>query len=424
MRTAPDAETRARRAEVLALLGATGPFPLPAGASADAWDARLETLGAPLHPWLAHRLAALGMEQDLPAGTRARLRASLQASAVAELRRRSALIEIVEAFGAGGIPFVLLKGMALAHTHYPAPQLRTMSDIDIWLQPERCADAVALLGRSGWRIPGRYATHVRAPADALLLERPDAPFVLEVHTWPPSLGRDSTASERIWARCDHATIAGRQVRVCSTRDLVAHLCLHLTRKHGCSDGLRGLVDLACVARHIPDDPTWRALGAWHRDDGVALWTSFALAMARDLVGAPVPASYFAAAGAPPVPETLRSLALEQLWDHEPTTMRGVEGMLAGELGGPLHALRNYVRDFYAAPGADGRRWWRALPSRLRFDLTVRIPRYWRALRRGELRRTRLSRRATMIQDRHALIDGLKALAPTLSEGPPAPSAPR
>lgn len=424
MPTAPDVETRARRADALAFLNATGPITLPAGVSADAWAARLETLGAPLHPWLSHRLAALGMERDIPEGIRDRLRASQQASVVAELRRRSALVEIADAFRASRLPFVLLKGMALAHTHYPAPQLRTMSDIDIWIQPDRFADAVAILGRTGWQVPARYATHVRAATDALLLARPETPFVLEVHSWPPSLGRDASASERIWARCDRVTIAGREVCVCSTRDLVVHLCLHLTRKHGCSDGLRGLVDLACVARRIPDDATWRTLGAWHHDDGVALWTTFALAMARDLVGAPVPPSYFAAAGAPPVPETLRSLALEQLWDHEPTTMRGVEGMLAGELGGPLHALRNYVRDFYAAPGADGRRWWRALPSRLRFDLTVRIPRYWRALRGGELRRGRLARRATMIRDRHALVDGLEELARGLSEWPPAPSAPR
>jgi hypothetical protein len=58
---------------------------------------------------------------------------------------------ITAAFANAGLPLVVLKGSALAQTVYPDPACRPMSDIDLWLEGERMAEAVDLMSGLGFQ---------------------------------------------------------------------------------------------------------------------------------------------------------------------------------------------------------------------------------------------------------------------------------
>lgn len=412
----PGARTLAQRAEVLALLTDEGPPPWATGDRSEDWLDRLTIAGSRLHPWLAFRLERTGVLAVVPEPARGILRAATRASTVRELRRRAQFVECAAALDDAAIPFVVLKGMALSYLVYPDPSLRPMSDIDLWVELPRREDALRILHGLGWRIPERYALHAPPREETVLLELSGAASIIELHTQPHSIARDLSDGPAIWRRCESRVVAGREVRVCSPSDQLVHLAIHLARKHGFSDGLLGLLDLALCARQVADDDAWEVLGATHRAQGVTPWTSMAFALARDLLRAPIPSGYFEAAAAAEPPGELVDAAVEQLWDREPSTLHGVDGMVAAGSGGVLGSIAAYIRLFYASPGADGRPWWRALGPRLHYDMTYRASRYLKALRNGEFRRDRLAHRARMRRERDALIAAI--------ERPPAPSVPR
>ena len=408
--------TLARRAEVLALLSAEEPPRMASGDSAGDWADRLAIAGSRLHPWLAYQVERLGLTTQLPAPTRSLLAAASRASVLTELRRRVHFAACADALDAAGIPFAVLKGMALAYSVYTSPALRPMSDIDLWIDQRRRDDTLRVLASLGWRRPARYAVHALMPEDVVLLELADSGHILELHTRPLSIARDAAAGASVWERCVRRDVAGRSVRVCAPGDQLVHLAIHLARKHGFSDGLVGLLDVRLCAQRVEGENAWIALGATHRSQEVTPWTSLTFTIARDLLRAPIPATYFEAARAvEPAPALVRA-AVEQLWDREPSTLRGMDGMVAAGTRGAFGSIIAYIRLFYAAPGADGRSWWRALGPRLRYDVTLRALRYFKAVRNGEFRRDRLVHRARMVRERDALIAAI--------DRPPAPNAPR
>lgn len=66
---------------------------------------------------------------------------------VTEMRR------VVQALGAAGIRAVILKGSALAYTHYPEPWCRTRADLDV-LVPRPQRDAAGRVLRAAGYVPG------------------------------------------------------------------------------------------------------------------------------------------------------------------------------------------------------------------------------------------------------------------------------
>jgi hypothetical protein len=60
------------------------------------------------------------------------------------------LNRITAAFAEVRLPVVVLKGSALVQTVYPDPACRPMSDIDLWVAPERMAEAAALMVELGF----------------------------------------------------------------------------------------------------------------------------------------------------------------------------------------------------------------------------------------------------------------------------------
>src|SRR5262245_5987642 len=95
-----------------------------------------------------HLLLAYGMA---PAQRRAAsLDAELRAAAVVEAWRSRQTQAVVAALSAAGVPSVLMKGAALAQTHYALPSLRPRGDLDLMIDPAAVDVAAAALTRAGW----------------------------------------------------------------------------------------------------------------------------------------------------------------------------------------------------------------------------------------------------------------------------------
>ena len=101
----PGSRTLALRAEVLALITAEGPPPIPSSEGREEWVDRLAIAGSRLHPWLAYQLERTGTLSTVPEPTRGILQAATRASAVRELRRRAQFVECAGALDDAGIPF-------------------------------------------------------------------------------------------------------------------------------------------------------------------------------------------------------------------------------------------------------------------------------------------------------------------------------
>ncbi len=98
----------------------------------------------------------------LPAWLADAARAAARAEVALDLARRPMVVEAVEALDRAGAVPLLLKGEALAHTHYTATWQRPRADTDLLVAPgaERAADAtlVALGYRRQLQLPGRWVS--------------------------------------------------------------------------------------------------------------------------------------------------------------------------------------------------------------------------------------------------------------------------
>jgi hypothetical protein len=84
--------------------------------------------------------------------------------------RERSLDRLLQAFAGAGIPVILLKGAALAHLIYPAPELRSMADVDVLIDRSDMARAVAAARDLGFAFAPRH----------------DTPFAGRMHHLPPA----------------------------------------------------------------------------------------------------------------------------------------------------------------------------------------------------------------------------------------------
>ncbi len=99
-------------------------------------------------PLIYYHFQAAGFSPPVPA--RRVLKALVMRHRDANAIRSRALVLILDALSAEGIPVLVLKGAALAHTVYPEPGLRPMRDIDLLVPPSQARQAQSLLISLGY----------------------------------------------------------------------------------------------------------------------------------------------------------------------------------------------------------------------------------------------------------------------------------
>lgn len=204
----------------------------------------------------------------------------------AELRK------VLHAFNQDAIPFLLLKGAALAHTVYPRPNLRTYHDIDAMIHPRDLDRARDLLEAMG------YVPYDEFRADAIdknrtayhyILRRSDTwlEVLIELHT-APHAGEIATAFDvdSMWARAQTITVLGESTMTLHPVDHLLYLCWHY-RFHGFAR-LLWLYDLVVMLRTIDSEAYWQALvhGACRQQLATTLY--YCLSWCRSIFDVAVP----------------------------------------------------------------------------------------------------------------------------------------
>jgi hypothetical protein len=171
-----------------------------------------------LSPLLLVALRESGIEADAPLLTVLRtayLREELRARAY-----RQILGEVLAALRDRGLPFLLLKGAALAETVYPDPVLRHAHDVDLLVAPEDAVPAAEMMEGAGLA-PARML-----PGDQgrEFSHESSLPFLLHRRLY--RLSYYPSDFEALRARAAETRVAGVAVAVPSPADQLLHALGH------------------------------------------------------------------------------------------------------------------------------------------------------------------------------------------------------
>lgn len=236
---------------------------------------------------LGHVLDELRLEHLLEPDALLALRRRRVAQVANYSSNKYTLAEVAANLRAAGIPFMPLKGVALAESLYPTPNLRRVSDIDLYVQPHHLEAACAALAQSGFAVdkPKKWAGF---DYDIKLRRSAPVSMLLEVH-W--LLNDDAVYnnalsvldSARVWQRSlPHPSIPG--ARRMAAEDELLYLAAH-AMKHNWR-ALYVLMDLALYLRSQPID--WETLRQLARGLGSSWTLEASLILTSGLLRAPVP----------------------------------------------------------------------------------------------------------------------------------------
>jgi hypothetical protein len=235
---------------------------------------------------LAWRCLEAG-ESALPAAARETLRTAAARELLADAAERRA----VRLLRGAGIPFLVLKGAALARWLYPAPYLRPRSDLDL-LFPERevVAEAAAALAPAGYVMADDSPPH---PSYEIELRRTAGPFphTIDAHWQVANSGVHFDC-----LRFDELAAAARPVPGLDGAlglepvHALLHACVHRLSniRDPIGDLLHWLFDIHLLACGL-DDSAWSRLVRLALERRLAGPCESAFAAVSALFATPVPA---------------------------------------------------------------------------------------------------------------------------------------
>ncbi|WP_170182645.1 nucleotidyltransferase domain-containing protein [Blastococcus colisei] len=181
---------------------------------------------------------------DLRAEVRAKLNLASRAVAVRQLLLESELGRIDSTLRQ--VPWLVVKGPALARGYYRRPELRSYVDLDVLVRPTLLHEALRLLEEKGYVLLDRNWTllvqrlsgelHLRSPRGAMI--------DLHWDLFNDRATRDSYAmvTDTFFQRATSLTLAGGlQVQTLDVLDTIVHTAVHAARSGG--DRLVWLKDL-------------------------------------------------------------------------------------------------------------------------------------------------------------------------------------
>ena len=360
---------------------------LPAQIQEAQWPGIIDTaLRHNLGPMLFHNI---GKKAALP-GDFEHLRQSARQAVMTFLAQDSARWTINEAFQSANISCIWVKGSALAHTVYPAPELRPMGDLDVLVPGDDFEQAQHVLEDLGYR-QSDHAKLIFPPAFAakddhhtVLKGGAGGDIVVELH-WR-LLTEMQLASDQgawFWKQRQQVQIQGHTLTTLQPEAHLLYLCAHALLQHGEAQSLlMHYLDLHLIISHSPIN--WTRL---IEQAVVFRWTyavERALTTLTNLFGTQVPPNMLEALRQkrPAAEVTSQVEVLAGAGSHFEKVMR----LMAGEslrsksrlAAAILFPERSYIRARYSVPPGQAlwpwylRRWahqgleaWRAIRSRRR-----------------------------------------------------------
>ena len=222
------------------------------------------------------------------------------ATALAQLSLHADLRSAAASLSDAAVPWVVVKGPALAELVYPSPRHRHYNDLDLLVLPRDLRAAIAALASAGWELLDRnWALALDRMTGEVHLSGPHG-TMLDLH-WSLQ-NRDYRRArlrldpDALFTRATTVSLGGVEARTLSWSDTVVHLALHAA-----GDGADRMVWLSDVSRVVArrTDP-WSVLVARSREWGAGAATALVLARAVQELGTPVPSSVLGELGLGPV----------------------------------------------------------------------------------------------------------------------------
>ncbi|HKK26909.1 MAG TPA: nucleotidyltransferase family protein [Gemmatimonadota bacterium] len=260
---------------------------------------------------------------------------------------------LVEALGVledGGIPVLLIKGAALAHSGYGDFVDRPMADLDLLVNPEHARRAWTLMRGIGWTWkPERYPApwyrgmHHLPPLE----DSRETGAVLEVHSAALVSGHGYRfGAEDLWRGAREIHVEGRTTFVPRPVPHLVHVCIHFAWVHQLGRGAwRTFRDLEVLAGM--DGFRWEPFLEAARDSGAGRCGFWTLLLGRELASAAVPARVLEDLH----PAGLPSPLLDALSRHYAV------GLLGSEASCPSMRLRRLLWRIGVHPARDRRTPW-------------------------------------------------------------------
>lgn len=251
------------------------------------------------------------------------LRARAAEAAHAGLRLTAALLRLLDRMDAAGVRALPYKGPVLAVVAYGSVGLRSFSDLDVLVPLPELDRAAGVLEAEGYRpryrfTPRQDAAFRRVDGD-YPWEHPETGVRVELHARVSS-GRFGVplGTEELWARAGRVPLGGRSIPALSREDLLLVLAVH-----GCKHRWERLEWICGVAELLRarDEPDWSVLLGRARELGAERMLLLALALARDLLDAPLPPGVSVRVAADPGAAALAAEAAQGLFgrpDPSPT----------------------------------------------------------------------------------------------------------
>lgn len=293
--------------------------------SPQAWNAVLAlALRHGVAPLLHRALHSGGALAALPEPARARLDQERRATAFDNLRNYGEFRRVARVLRERDVPVIALKGLHLAELVYRDISLRPMIDLDLLVPRAQRRNAIVALRTQGYdfeepKLEHGFGESRPDAAEAMLdgkyhvgLLQRQRGTVIEIH-WglDDPLYPYNPPIEDMWRDAVPARLGDADARVMSPEFLLLHVCAHLAYNHVFAFSLRALCDIAEIVRAHPA-LDWAAVADqglrhnWRTGVAAALW------LARNHLGAEVPAEALAAIGADALDPELLAEALAQL----------------------------------------------------------------------------------------------------------------
>jgi len=184
-------------------------------------------------------------------------------SRIRAMQMERQLAEMVRAFDGQGVDIIILKGIALAWSHYPDPAARPASDLDILVKPAQMEQARAVLGGLGYRCVYRTFTEVFKDigCEEVYVHDDGTYRTVELHWDIYTFHRTARDAgiEDLFTRAVMAETPSFSFQALHPVDALVHACIHMIKGHGDHLRLSWVYDVALLAGRlsIPDD--WAAL---------------------------------------------------------------------------------------------------------------------------------------------------------------------
>lgn len=191
-----------------------------------------------------------------------------------------------------GIPCLIVKGPAVAHSWYPDPGLRIFNDLDVIVRERDWGRMHRFLTERGFvQEEAMPEPPPKGYPDQVMYEtkyyHADQGFKVEVHYDDIfNAGLVAHDIDAIWQRAETLTIKQVDIRVLSPADQVVHLCAH-AHYHGYVR-LNWFTDLAVLVRDHDDAIHWRDVVQIARAEGMGAAVYYSLYYLDRLLGVSAP----------------------------------------------------------------------------------------------------------------------------------------